>query len=80
LEQYTVTNQGTAPAGPFRVSVVSATRRTDHNYPGLGPGQSATMSYTGACETREARADSLHQVSETNESNNIAGPIGPQVC
>ena len=80
LEQYTVTNRGDGPAKAFQVSVVSATRRIDHNFSGLGPGQSATMSYTGACETREARADSLSQVSESNESNNIAGPIGPQFC
>ena len=80
LEQYTVTNQGNGAAGAFLVSVVSATRRTDHNFPGLGPGESKTMSYTGACETREARADSQQQVTESNENNNIAGPIGPQFC
>lgn len=38
------------------------------------------MSYTRGCEAREVRADTLNQVSETNESNNIAGPIGPQFC
>jgi CARDB len=80
LEQYTVTNQGTASAGPFRVSVVSATSTTHDNFSGLAPGQSATMSYTRGCEAREARADTLNQVSETNETNNIAGPIGPQIC
>lgn len=38
LEQYTVTNQGTASAGPFRVSVVSATSTTHDNFSGLPPG------------------------------------------
>ena len=80
LDQYTVTNQGTASAGPFRVSVVSAASTTHDSHPGLGPGQSATRSYTRGCEAREARADTLNQVSETNENNNIAGPIGPQFC
>lgn len=80
LEQYTVTNQGTGPAGAFRVSVVGMSRTSDHFHSGLGPGESATMSYTGGCELREARADSGRQVSESNENNNIAGPIGPQFC
>jgi hypothetical protein len=80
LEQYTVKNQGTAAAGPFRVSVVSPTSTTNDSYSGLAPGQSATASYTRGCEGREVRADTLNQVSESNESNNIAGPIGPEFC
>jgi hypothetical protein len=80
LEQYTVTNQGTAPAGPFRVSVVSQTSTTHNDFSGLPPGQSATRSYVRGCESREVRGDTLNQVSETNENNNIAGPIGPQFC
>jgi hypothetical protein len=80
LEQYTVTNQGNASAGPFRVSVVSGTSTTDHSYQGLGPGQSATMPYTRGCELREVRADTLNQVSESNENNTLAGPIGPEFC
>jgi hypothetical protein len=80
LEQYTVTNQGNAAAGPFRVSVVSGTSTTHDSYSGLGPGQSATATYTRGCELREVRADTLNQVPESNENNNIAGPIGPDFC
>ena len=80
LEQVTVTNRGNGAAGLFQVSVVSATNQEDLSFSGLAPGRSATMSYNPRCEQREARADSLNQVSESNESNNIAGPIGPQFC
>jgi hypothetical protein len=80
LDQYTVTNQGTAAAGAFRVSVVSPMSTTHDSFSGLAAGQSETRTYTRGCEAREARADTLNQVSETNESNNIAGPIGPEIC
>ena len=70
--QFTVKNQGVAAAGPFRVTLSSASLTTDYDFPGLGVGASETRSYSRPCEeTRQARADSLNQVGESDESNNV---------
>ena len=68
---FTVRNQGTAAAGAFRVTVLG--------FPpilltGLAPGAEATRTYaSGPCGegTYTATADSLNQVAESNELNNV---------
>jgi hypothetical protein len=65
--EFTVKNQGVAAAGPFRVAV------QNFDFTGLAAGLSETRSYTSNCtQTWEARADSLNQVGESNETNNTA--------
>ena len=78
---FTVKNQGEVAAGPFRVTVVAGPSHADFDFPGLGVGQSQMRTFDVACEyTREARADSLNQVAENNEVNNIASHTGPDFC
>jgi len=78
---FTVRNSGQRDAGPFRVSVVSASGTENFDFPGLAKGESQERTYNRPCgETREARADSLNQVSESDESNNIATHPGPDFC
>jgi hypothetical protein len=80
-DQFTVTNQGGAAAGPFWVSVATVSGRHDFDFAGLGVGESQTRSYIRPCgEPREARADSLNQVAESNETNNTATHPGPSIC
>ena len=81
LNQYDVTvkNQGAGAAGPFTVTLVNAgTQRFED---GLAAGASATRTYNSNCEggTTEARADSLNEVAETDETNNV-GSGGPYFC
>jgi subtilase family serine protease len=79
---FTVKNQGEVPAGPFRVTVVAGSNRADVDLPGLGVGQSQMRAYDVAnCyDVREARVDSLNQVAENNEVNNIGNSPGPDFC
>ncbi len=78
---FTVRNSGQRDAGPFRVSVVSASGTQDFDFPGLAKGESQAREYNRPCgEAREARADSLNQVSESDETNNIATHPGPDFC
>ena len=67
---FTVKNQGAGAAGPFSVSVTP--RYGPLGFSGLAAGASVTRSYTTDCvnETRQAVADSLGQVAETDETNN----------
>ena len=74
-DEFTVKNQGVASAGPFRVTVTASPsgQRQEFNFTGLAPGQSGNGSYFSTCDqTWEARADSLNQVGESNETNNTA--------
>jgi len=65
---FTVTNVGTAPAGPF---VVSVTLIGTFTFPGLAPGESATRVWS-ACRigTLAAVADRGADVAESSEDNN----------
>ena len=76
---FTVTNQGSAAAGSFTVSVSGET--SSFAIPGLAAGASATRTFRTACKvaTQEARADSLSEVAETNESNNTRS-FTEEVC
>ena len=80
FDTFTVRNSGQRDAGPFRVSVVKASGTQDFDFPGLAKGASAQQTYSAGCESREARADSLNQVSESDETNNIATHPGPDFC
>jgi hypothetical protein len=73
-DQFTVKNQGATDAGPFRVRVSSSpTGDTNYDFTGLAVGQTETRSYARPCEeARDAYADSLNQVGESNEENNTA--------
>jgi hypothetical protein len=71
--EVTVRNQGNVAAGPFRVTVRSASGDTHFDFPGLAVGASETRAYSRPCEeTRQALADPLNQVGESNEANNNA--------
>ena len=71
--EVTVTNQGDVAAGPFRLTVRSASGDTNFEFAGLAVGQSATRAYSRPCEEiRQALADPLNQVGESNEMNNFA--------
>src|SRR5262249_52381147 len=65
---FTVTNAGTAPAGPL---VVTVTLIGTFSCRGLGPGESATRTWS-ACRvgTLTAIADRGRAVAESNEANN----------
>ena len=66
---FTVKNTGAAAAGAFTVDVPGYKAFA---FGGLAAGASITQSYTSTCVVgaREARADSLLQVAETDETNN----------
>ena len=66
---FTVRNQGTGAAGPFSVQV---TGFSTFAFTGLAAGAQETRTYTSGCSFgfREARADYLNQVAESNETNN----------
>ena len=67
---FTVTNVGTAPAGPF---VVSVTFIGTFTFSGLAPGQSATRTWSTLCprgRVLTAIADRGQAVAESNEGNN----------
>lgn len=78
LFDFTVKNQGAGAAGPFTVTLVG---RGTQEFTGLGPGESVTRTYNSNCEggATEARADSLGQVDETDETNNVTYG-GPYFC
>ncbi|HEY7179536.1 MAG TPA: sigma-70 family RNA polymerase sigma factor [Gaiella sp.] len=65
----TVTNAGEAPAGTSIVLVQGVGAFT---IPGLGPGQSATRTYTCKSGTITAIADETKLVTESDEGNNTA--------
>ncbi len=67
---FTVTNTGTAAAGPF---VVSVTFVGTFTFSGLAPGQSVTRTWSALCPTGRvltAVADRGQAVAESNEGNN----------
>jgi hypothetical protein len=69
LNNFTVRNQGPGAAGPFTVTVAGF---GTFDFSGLAAGESATRTYSSGCNgTSEARADSLNQVEESDESNNV---------
>jgi len=67
-QTFTVSNQGTAAAGPFSVEVVNFGA---FSFTGLAAGGRETRTYASGCAagTLEARADYLNQVVESNETN-----------
>jgi hypothetical protein len=69
LYAFTVTNQGAADAGPFRVDVPGEGTWT---FPGLAAGASATRTFRTMCKVANetATADALGQVAESDETNN----------
>jgi subtilase family serine protease len=76
-----VKNQGEVAARPFRVTVVAGPTHAEIDVPGLGVGQSQMRTFDVSCfYVREARVDSLNQVAESNEVNNIASHTGPDFC
>ena len=77
INDFTVKNQGAGPAGAFMVTVVGF---GTYNFNGLAPGESATRTYSNGCNpSSEVRADSLFQVDESDETNNIK-QLGGVVC
>ena len=72
----TVTNLGTAGAGPFTVTANSNPPQT---LPGLGPGASVTLWFSAfvTFSPNTATADAANQVAESNESNNTLSQILP---
>ncbi|MCU0307474.1 MAG: hypothetical protein MUE51_06830 [Thermoleophilia bacterium] len=75
----TVTNAGTAAAGPFLVSVSAGGTVP---VAGLAPGASTALTVPGRCReglTQTAVADSAGQVPEAQEADNAA-TIGPFIC
>ena len=80
FDTFTVRNSGQRDAGPFRVSVVGASGTENFDFAGLARGESQQRTYISRCESREARADPLNQVSESDETNNIATHPGPSIC
>jgi subtilase family serine protease len=74
----TVTNQGAGAAGAFNIAISPG--GTTIAAGGLGPGASATYSWTpGGCVLFTATADSSNAVAESNESNNTA-EWAPSIC
>ena len=75
LDEFTVKNQGRAPAGPFTVTVVGF---EEFAFPGLAAGATARRTYAGRCEAdHRAIADSRFQVNERDETNNVAMSSSP---
>ena len=70
LYAFTVTNQGAAAAGPFRVDVPGEGTWTFPS--GLAAGASATRTFRTMCKVANetATADALGQVDESDETNN----------
>ena len=76
----TVTNRGSAVAGPFRLRAGDATTSVFESFTGLGPGESATRALSLTCErSYVALVDDLSQVVETDEANNTKGSE-PAIC
>lgn len=70
LSEFTVKNQGAAPAGAFTVTITGV---GDFVFSGLAAGATETRTYSVACEAvHEATADSHSQVDESDETNNVA--------
>jgi hypothetical protein len=70
--RFTVKNQGSAAAGKFSVT---ATGFASFQFSGLSAGESESRTYaTDGCQptTHEIRADSLSEVNESDETNNVA--------
>lgn len=64
----TVTNAGSAPAGPFMVRVNGQEQPVDE---GLAPGESANLFFTRYAEPSQAEVDIAGVVMESDEANNI---------
>jgi uncharacterized repeat protein (TIGR01451 family) len=69
-----VQNQGSGPAGSFDIEVRDSLGRESQGLSGLGPGATATASFTRqitqASETYTFTVDPAGQVAEANEANN----------
>lgn len=74
---FTVTNQGAGAASAFTVSVPG---EGSFAIASLAPGASATRTFRTVCKnaTQQATADSLGQITETDETNNTRSFVG--VC
>ena len=60
--------------------MVTPTGYGTFSFSGLPPGQSETRQYSSGCNAApEATADSLNQVAESDETNNVT-KIGPVIC
>jgi hypothetical protein len=70
---FTVTNQGTAPAGGFSVRLTGSPLVSDAFYPfaGLAAGASASQAFNCLDLARTATADARGEVAESNEGNNV---------
>ena len=73
-ESFTVSNTGTAAAGPFTVRVVHSSTETtqDFSFSGLAAGASETRSFFCYPGPLTASADPDNAVAESNETNNNA--------
>ena len=70
LSEFTVRNQGAAPASAFTVTLAEV---GDFAFSRLAAGASETRTYSLACEaTHQATADSRSKVDERDETNNVA--------
>jgi hypothetical protein len=67
--RFTVTNRGTAAAGPFVVTVQGVGTLT---FSGLAAGASVSRTMTCASIQRTITVDAQNQVAESNEANNTA--------
>lgn len=71
-----VRNQGNASAGPFSVELRDSFGTLTQSFSGLAAGAAANISFNrqvnASSDTLTLTADSLNQVSESNESNNTA--------
>jgi hypothetical protein len=78
IEKFTVANQGSGPAGAFRVRLTGV---GDFAFTGLAAGASETRSYAAACEQSpsEAIADFYGEVAESDEANNVKTKA-PPIC
>jgi len=68
----TVRNAGEGPAGPSLVTVAGI---ATFSIPALGPGQSATRTFTCQRGTRTAVADYAKTVAESDEANNTTSRV-----
>lgn len=70
IDEFTVLNQGAAPAGPFTVTLAGFDQ---FGFAGLAAGATARVAYPGNCEAEHrATADSDAEVDEADETNNVA--------
>jgi hypothetical protein len=78
VDKFTVANQGSAAAGPFRVRLTGV---GDFAFTGLAAGESESRNYAVGCEQQpsEAIADFYGEVDESDEGNNVRTKA-PPIC